>query len=55
MTKRQGGHDFAVFCGLDVAKTEHHVVALRRDGGRVADRRLPNDETALGWLAAASL
>jgi transposase len=52
MPKQQDGHDFAVFCGLDVAKAEHHVVALRSDGGQVVDRRLPNDETALIMLFA---
>ncbi|MFC5006775.1 transposase [Dactylosporangium cerinum] len=50
MTQQQDGAAFAVFCGLDVAKTDHRVVALRSDGGRLADRTPPNDETALTAL-----
>lgn len=38
---------FTVFCGLDVGKGDHHVVALNPAGGRLADRPLPNDEPAL--------
>lgn len=36
-----------MFCGLDVGKSEHHACALDRDGGRLHDKPLPNDETAL--------
>ena len=38
---------FAVFCGLDVGKSEHHACALDSAGRRLHDKALPNDETAL--------
>jgi transposase len=38
---------FAVFCGLDVGKSEHHACALDATGRRLHDKALPNDETAL--------
>lgn len=38
---------YAVFCGLDVGKSEHHACALDPAGRRLHDRPLPNDETAL--------
>ena len=38
---------FALFIGLDVGKSEHHATALTRDGERVFDKALPNDETKL--------
>ncbi|GAA4840625.1 IS110 family transposase [Actinomycetospora corticicola] len=38
---------FAVFCGLDVGKSEHHACALDTTGKRLYDRSLPNDEAAL--------
>ncbi|MEQ3552821.1 IS110 family transposase [Pseudonocardia nematodicida] len=38
---------FAVFCGLDVGKSEHHACAVDATGKRVHDKALPNDETAL--------
>jgi hypothetical protein len=41
---------FEVFCGIDVAREVHHAVALDRRGRRLADRPLPNDETALRAL-----
>jgi len=48
---RSGG-GFWVFCGVDVAKEAHHAVALDREGRRLADRPLPNDEAALRALFA---
>ncbi len=42
------GYD--VFCGLDVGKEFHHGTALNRDGDRVADRVVANDETVLREL-----
>lgn len=45
-------HGYAVFCGLDVGKGTHHAVALTRDGTRVFDRELPQDETRLRELYA---
>ncbi len=42
------GYD--VFCGLDVGKEFHHETALNRDGDRVADRVVANDETVLREL-----
>ncbi len=38
---------YAVFCGLDVGKSDHHACALAPDGTRLHDKALPNDETAL--------
>lgn len=38
---------YAVYCGVDVGKSDHHACALDRDGNRLYDRPLPNDETAL--------
>ena len=38
---------YAVFCGLDVGKGEHHACALDADGARLHDAGLPNDEAAL--------
>jgi len=44
---------FAVFCGLDVGKSEHHACALDATGERVHDKALPNDETALRTVFTA--
>lgn len=41
------GRGYAVFCGVDVGKSEHHACALDPGGKRVYDRALPNDEAAL--------
>lgn len=41
---------YAVFLGLDVGKGEHHAVALSRDGDRLHDKPLPNNETELRAL-----
>lgn len=38
---------YAVFCGLDVGKGEHHACALDTAGRRLHDRALPNDQAAL--------
>ncbi|GLL05103.1 hypothetical protein GCM10017581_068500 [Dactylosporangium matsuzakiense] len=38
---------YAVFCGVDVGKTDHHACALTTTGKRLHDKPLPNDETAL--------
>lgn len=43
---------FALFIGLDVGKSEHHATALTRDGERVLDKALPNDEAKLHQLLA---
>lgn len=42
--------EFEVFCGIDVARESHHAVALDRQGERLADRPLPNDEPDLVQL-----
>ncbi|OLO76274.1 IS110 family transposase [Actinomyces oris] len=39
--------DIAVFIGIDVGKSEHWATALSRDGQKVLDRALPNDEERL--------
>ncbi|MCQ9369640.1 IS110 family transposase, partial [Brevibacterium sp. 91QC2O2] len=36
-----------VFIGIDVGKTEHHAVALDRDGKKLYDKPLPQDEAKL--------
>jgi transposase len=41
-----------VFCGIDVARETHHVVALDRGGRRLVDRPLPNAEPDLLELFA---
>jgi transposase len=38
---------YAVFCGIDVGKSEHHSVDLAVDGTRLYDKALPNDEDRL--------
>jgi len=38
---------YAVFCGIDVGKGEHHAVGLDPAGTRLFDKALPNDETKL--------
>ena len=38
---------FEVFCGIDVARETHHVVALDAAGRRLVDRPLPNGEPEL--------
>ena len=49
--RRLGQHgSVEVFCGVDVARETHHAVAVDRAGRRLADRPLPNDETALREL-----
>ena len=42
--------DIAVFIGIDVGKSEHWATALSRDGRKVLDRALPNDEERLRAL-----
>ena len=39
--------DIAVFIGIDVGKSEHWATALSRDGQKVLDKALPNDEDRL--------
>lgn len=38
---------FAVYCGVDVGKGEHHAVGLDSAGKRLYDKALPNDEAKL--------
>lgn len=38
---------YAVFCGIDVGKGEHHAVGLDPSGTRLFDKALPNDEAKL--------
>ena len=42
--------DIGVFIGIDVGKSEHWATALDRDGRRIHDRALPNDESRLRGL-----
>lgn len=44
--------DIDVFIGLDVGKSGHHAVALNRDGVRLFDKALPNDEARLRDILA---
>ena len=39
--------DIDVFIGIDVGKSEHWVTALSREGRKVFDKPLPNDEERL--------
>ena len=39
--------DIEVFIGIDVGKSEHWATALNRDGRKVFDRALPNEEDRL--------
>ena len=39
--------DIEIFIGIDVGKSEHWATALSRDGQKVLDRALPNDEERL--------
>ena len=39
--------DIEVFIGIDVGKSEHWATALSRDGQKVLDKALPNDEDRL--------
>jgi hypothetical protein len=41
---------FDVYCGLDVAKSEHHATALGRAGQRLFGKPLPQDEAKLRGL-----
>ncbi|HZK36372.1 MAG TPA: transposase, partial [Aeromicrobium sp.] len=36
-----------VFIGVDVGKTNHHAVAVDRDGKKLLDKPLPQDEDKL--------
>lgn len=38
---------YAIYCGLDVGKSEHHACALDPTGKKIYDKPLPNDEAAL--------
>lgn len=38
---------YAVFCGIDVGKGEHHAAGLTAAGKKIHDKALPNDETKL--------
>jgi hypothetical protein len=38
---------FGVYCGVDLGKTRHHIVALDGDGKRLFDRGVDNSERAL--------
>ena len=42
--------DIDVFIGIDVGKSEHWATALSRDGRKVLDKPLPNDEARLRAL-----
>jgi len=39
--------DIEVFIGIDVGKAEHWATALSREGRKVFDKPLPNDEERL--------
>jgi hypothetical protein len=51
-TDRSGAGPYAVYCGLDVGKSEHHACALDPAGGRLYDKALPNDQAALAGVLA---
>jgi hypothetical protein len=39
--------DYDVYCGRDVGEEAHHAVALDRNGKRLHDAALPQDEAKL--------
>ncbi|ABH00771.1 probable transposase (plasmid) [Rhodococcus jostii RHA1] len=39
--------NYAVYCGIDVGKGEHHAVGLTAAGKKIYDKALPNDEAKL--------
>jgi transposase len=41
---------YAIWCGVDVGKSEHHACALDASGKKVHDKPLPNDEAALAGV-----
>ena len=45
-----GSDEIAVFCGLDLGKSEHHATALDPVGKRLHDKKLPNTEARLREL-----
>jgi len=47
MRKTEVTQAYAVFCGIDVGKGEHHAVGLDPNGKRLFDKALPNDESRL--------
>ena len=49
-TQQHGAVD--VFVGIDVGKGQHHAVALDRNGKRLYNKALPNDEVKLRALIA---
>jgi transposase len=46
-TTKNASTQYAVYCGVDVGKSEHHACALDAAGARLHDKALPNDESAL--------
>jgi transposase len=50
MTDIEQHDSVQVFIGVDVGKESHHAVALDRNGKRLLDGALPNDETKLRAL-----
>ncbi len=42
--------DIGVFVGIDVGKCEHRATAVTRQGKKVFDKALPNDEARLRAL-----
>lgn len=46
--------EYAVFCGIDVGKTDHFAVGLDAEGKRLYDKALPNDETQLRRCSTSS-
>lgn len=52
MQSTQHHHVVDVFVGVDVGKGQHHAVALDRNGRRLYNKALPNDEAKLRALIA---
>lgn len=52
MQNAQYHHLIDVFVGVDVGKGQHHAVALDRNGKRLYNKALPNDEAKLRELIA---
>ncbi|WP_276606357.1 transposase [Arthrobacter sp. CAU 1506] len=46
-------HLVDVFIGVDVGKSNHHAVALDRNGKKLLDKALPQDEAQLREIIAS--
>lgn len=45
---------YAVFCGIDVGKSEHHAVGLAADGTRLYDKPYPTTRLVYALCSTVS-